>query len=119
MNLLYVVKVLVTAMLVVAISEIAKNRSFTGALVGALPWTTLLVLIWMWVDKTDTEKIAAHSEGVFWLVLPTLPLFLIIPMLLRAGWNFWGTLGIGAAITAALYFALVALLRKTGWYTGL
>ena len=119
MNALEIVKVIITAILIVAISKISKTYSLAGAILAALPITTFLVLMWMWIEKAETEKIAAHAEGVFWFVLPTLPFFLVFPALVRHGWHFLSALAAGGVMTLILFFALMALLRKTGWYSGM
>ncbi len=108
------VKVLVTATVVVAISELAKRSTLLGAVIASLPLTSLLAFVWMHLDGAGSEKIAALSGGIFWLVIPSLPLFLILPLLLRTGWNFWGSLLIACAVTVAAYFATVWMLDRSG-----
>jgi hypothetical protein len=109
-----VIKTGLTVAIVVIISEIAKRSTFWGAVIASLPLTTLLALIWLYVESGNTHSVAALSYGVFWLVLPSLPLFLILPALLRQGWSFWPSLGIACTITASLYFGLVWLLNRAG-----
>jgi predicted permease len=72
----------------------------------------LLAFFWLYAETGSTEKVAALSQGVFWLVLPSLPLFLILPALLRAGIGFWPSIGTACAITVASYFAVIWLLGK-------
>jgi hypothetical protein len=100
-----VLKVVVSAVLIVAISEVAKRTSFVGALLGSLPLTSLLAMIWLYVDTGDTAKVAGLASGIFWLVLPSLALFLAFPVLLRAGYGFWQGLGIASGATVVLYAA--------------
>ncbi len=100
-------KYLITAALVVIISEVAKRTDRLGALIGALPWITTLAMIWLYAEKQGTEKIANHAYYTFWYVLPTLPMFLLIPWMLRSGIGFPLTLLAAVALTAAL-FALTA-----------
>ena len=107
----YLIKVAVTVVLVVAISELAKRSSFWGALLASLPITSLLAFLWLYQANHDTEAIASLSQGIFWLVLASLPLFLVLPALLRAGVAFWPSLGLSCGITVAAYFALVWVLQ--------
>jgi len=101
-----ITKYLVTAALVVLVSEFAKRSDRLGALVAALPLVTLLALIWLQLERQPAEKIANHAWYTFWYVVPTLPMFLLFPWLLpRLG--FWWTLGASALITL-LCFALFA-----------
>jgi F0F1-type ATP synthase assembly protein I len=101
-----ITKYLVTAAVVVLVSEFAKRSDRLGGLVAALPLVTLLALVWLQVERQPAEKIANHAWYTFWYVVPTLPMFLLFPWLLpRLG--FWWTLGVSALITL-LCFALFA-----------
>ncbi|MGD9670398.1 MAG: DUF3147 family protein [Hyphomicrobiaceae bacterium] len=107
-------KVLLTAILVVAISEAAKRSSLLGALIASLPLTSLLAIIWLWHDTGDNERIASLAQGIFWLVLPSLVFFVALPLMLRAGWTFWLSLAISTGLTAAAYFVMVRILARIG-----
>jgi hypothetical protein len=82
------IKVLLTSVLVVAVSEAAKRSALFGAIIASIPLTSVLAMIWLYVDTGDTEKVARLATGIFWLVLPSLVLFLALPLLLRAGVDF-------------------------------
>lgn len=110
----YVVKVALTALLVVGISEVARRSSFWAALLASLPLTSLLAFAWIYLDTGDTEKVSALSQGVFWLVIASLPLFLVLPALLRHGWGFWAALSAACGITVVAYLAMVWLLPRWG-----
>lgn len=112
--LYYALKVIISALLIVAISEIAKRSTGFAALVASIPLTSLLAFIWLHVEGTQAEKIAELSSQVFWLVIPSLLLFLLLPMLLKHGFNFWVSLGLSVAATAGCYVALLPLLRRMG-----
>jgi hypothetical protein len=99
-------KYLITAAVVVAVSETAKRSDRAGALLASLPLVTLLALIWLHVEKQSVEKVANHAWYTFWYVVPTLPMFLAFPRLL-ARFGFWPALGISAVITVVC-FALFA-----------
>jgi hypothetical protein len=105
-------KVLLTAAVVVAVSEIARRSTLWGAVLASLPLTSLLAFVWIYLETGDIRNIATLSQGIFWLVLASLPLFLALPLLLRAGWPFWPSLGAACAVTVGAYFALVWLLRQ-------
>lgn len=108
------IKVLVTSLLVVAVSEAGKRSALLGALIASLPLTSLLAFVWLWRDTGDTERIAALASGIGWLVAPSLVLFVVLPMLLRAGVPFWAALAAGCALTAAAYLAMVRILAAFG-----
>lgn len=109
-----VLKVVVTAILVTAIAEIAKRSTFVGAVLASIPLTSVLAFIWLYADTGDTEKVAALATGIFWLVLPSLALFIALPLMLRAGWPFGLSLAGASALTAVCYFAMVAILDRLG-----
>lgn len=101
------VKAGISGLLVAFASEIARRNPGFGGLIASLPLVSVLGMIWLWRDRPDAANMAAHAEGTFWFVLPSLPMFLIMPALLRAGFNFWVSLAIGCAVTIALYSLMV------------
>jgi hypothetical protein len=112
--LYYVLKVAISAILIVVISELGKRSSLLGALLASLPLTSLLAFVWLYRDTHSVEKVAALSTGIFWLVLPSLVLFLLLPWMLRQGWDFWLSLVLSMALTALAYFGMTLLLRRFG-----
>jgi len=107
-----IVKVIITSVLVVAIAEVAKRSSLFAAILASIPLTSVLAMIWLYVDTGDVEKIATLASGIFWLVLPSLALFIALPVLLRAGWPFAPSLLVSGALTVGCYFAMIALLKR-------
>jgi hypothetical protein len=107
-------KTLITVAVIVAVSEIAKRSSFWGAVIASLPLTSLLAFVWLYAETRDAQAVAGLSQGIFWLVLPSLPLFLVLPLLLRAGWAFWPSLGLACATTVGAYFAMLWVLGRLG-----
>ena len=112
--LYYVLKVIISALIIVAISEIAKRSTGFAALVASLPLTSLLAFVWLHMEASPPERIAELSSQIFWLVIPSLVLFLLLPFLLKHGLNFWVSLGLSMAVTAGCYLALLPLLRRMG-----
>ena len=109
-----VLKAAISGALVAAVSEIAKRYPGFGGLIASLPLVSVLGMMWLWRDTQDRTTMAAHAEGTFWFVLPTLPMFLVIPALLRRGVAFWPTLAIACAITILLYLLTIWLGPKLG-----
>ena len=103
----YTVKILLSALIIVAVSEIAKRSSVLGALLASLPLTSLLAFVWLYLDTGDAQKVASLSSDIFWLVLPSLPLFLLLPWLIKTGWGFWPGLALSVLVTAACYGLLL------------
>ena len=98
-----VIKAALSGIVVAAVSEIARRYPGWGGLVASLPLTSLLAMIWLYRDSADGERVAALAGSTFWFILPSLPLFLALPPLLRSGMGFWGALAICIAGTLALY----------------
>lgn len=107
----YIMKVALSALVIVIVSEVAKRSSLFGALIAALPLTSLLAIFWMHVEKVETEKIAQLSRSIFWLVLPSLAFFLAFPFLLYKGLLFWVSLGLSATLTIVIYFIMIWILK--------
>lgn len=112
--LYYVVKIFVSALLVTAISEIAKRHSALAALLAALPVTSILAFVWMYVETGSAAPVAALSRQIFWLVIPSLALFLSLPVFLSRGWGFWPALLGACALTSGVYLLMLPLLRRFG-----
>ncbi|MEQ1860863.1 MAG: DUF3147 family protein [Chthoniobacteraceae bacterium] len=109
-----IIKALLSGALVVGIGELARRNNYLAAIVHSLPLISLLALIWLYTDTRDTALIARHAQGTFWFVLPTLPMFLALPWLLRRGVTFWPSLGLCALLTVTLYFITMRLLKAAG-----
>jgi hypothetical protein len=107
-------KIALTAVLVVAIAEVAKRSTLAGAVLASIPLTSVLAMIWLYLDTGDSLKVAELAGGIFWLVLPSLALFIALPLMLRAGWPFGLSLLAASALTVACYFAMLALLKRLG-----
>ena len=112
--MLYIVtKYLITAAVVVLISEFAKANDKLGGLVAALPLVTVLTLVWLYIEQQPTLKIANHAYYTFWYVLPTLPMFLIFPYLLPK-FGFWLTLASCIVITLLIFYVYALALKQFG-----
>ena len=106
-------KYLLTAGVVVLISEVAKRSDRLGGLIAALPLVTVLSLIWLYVENQSSEKISNHAYYTFWYVLPTLPMFLIFPYLLKK-FGFWVTLSLSMMITLIIFYIFAKVMKSFG-----
>ena len=107
----FIVKVLISALLIAGASELARRSTLAGALLVSLPLTSVLALIWLWQEGASSERIADFAGGILWLVLPSLLLFIVMPLMLRHGFGFWSSLAAGCAATLLGYAATIAALR--------
>ena len=104
----------VSGILIAAASELAKRYPGFGALIASLPLVSVLGMLWLWRDTRDPARLAAHAGATFWFVLPSLPMFLIIPALLRSGVNFWLALVVGCMVTILLYLFMIWAAPRIG-----
>lgn len=111
--MLLILKYLLTAGVVVLVSEVAKRSDQAGALVASLPLVTFLVLIWLHLENQSPDKISNHAYYTFWYVIPTLPMFLAFPWLHHQV-GFWLTLLICSVLTMVLFFLWAVLLKEFG-----
>ncbi|HEY0328793.1 MAG TPA: DUF3147 family protein [Rhodopseudomonas sp.] len=110
----FIVKCLLSGVIVGVVSELARRSPTFGALIVSLPLVSLLGILWLWRDTGDAARIAAHAQATFWYVLPSLPMFLLMPWMLRSGIGFWPTLLAGCVLTVVLYLLMVATLARFG-----
>ena len=110
----YLVKIAVTTGLIVIISEVAKRSSLIGAILASIPLVSVLAMLWLYIDTKDAAKISALSTNIFWLVLPSLTLFLSLPILLRHGINFYLSMFLSVGAMFLCYLVLLALLNNFG-----
>lgn len=110
----YLAKIALTTLLVVAIAEISKRSSFAAALLASIPLVSVLAMVWLYVDTRDATKVSALATQIFWLVIPSLLLFVLLPVFLKAGINFYLAMGLSMVLTIGGYFATIYLLRMSG-----
>jgi hypothetical protein len=97
------VRLLLSGGLIVGASEIAKKNDVFGAFLASLPLISVFAMVWLYNDTGDTEQIATFSKDIFWLVIPSLVLFLTLPIFLQKGMDFWPALGISILLTVLAY----------------
>ena len=107
-------KALLSGAIIAAASEVAKRSPALGAVILSLPLVSVLAFVWLWRDTGDKEAIASLSQSTFWFVLPTLPMFLVLPALLRNDLSFWSALAASCVLTVGLYFLAAWLFPKLG-----
>jgi len=110
----YIIKIVLTALVIVVVSEISKRLPLLGSLIASLPLISVLGMIWIFQETKDSQKIITHSEGTFWYVLPSLPMFLVMPWMMKKGISFYFSLGAGILLTIVLYLLMTKLLARAG-----
>ena len=112
--LYFIIKCGLSGIVIAIVSEVAKRSPALGALIVSLPLVSLLGIIWLWRDTGDAERIAIHAQSTFWYVLPSLPMFLVLPAMLRSGAGFWFSMAACCTLTVALYLITAWALAKFG-----
>ena len=110
----FIVKCLLSGLIIAVVSEVARRSPALGALIVSLPLVSLLGILWLWHDTGDIERIADYAQSTFWYVLPSLPMFLALPAMLRAGMGFWSSMGASCMLTVVLYLFTAWGLAKIG-----
>ncbi|SFU34506.1 hypothetical protein SAMN05216339_101443 [Nitrosomonas eutropha] len=105
------IKVVITSLLIVSIAELSKRSSLIGALLASLPLTSVLAMFWLYIDTQDVGKVADLATGIFWMVIPSLVFFVSLPLLLKAGINFYLSMGFSLSATAGCYFIMIFILK--------
>ncbi len=111
---LYVAKVALTSLVVIAVTEIAKRSTFWAAALASLPLTSLLAFVWIYLETGDAERVAVLAQEILWLVVPSLTFFVVLPLLVRGGMAFWPSLALACAGTTAAYFVTIGVLGSVG-----
>ncbi|PKL42742.1 MAG: hypothetical protein CVV41_11955 [Candidatus Riflebacteria bacterium HGW-Riflebacteria-1] len=110
----YLIKIVITALLVVGISEASKRNQYAGAILASLPVTSILAISWFYYETASKEQTAALSTSIMWMVVPSLAFFIALPLLLRRDFSFLSALGISSAVTFASYavfFKIIGALK--------
>jgi hypothetical protein len=108
------IKAAISGVIVAVVSETARRNPGLGAMIVSLPLVSILGMIWLWRDTHDPNRMAAHVGATFWYVLPSMPMFLLMPALIRRGVGFWPALAAGCLLTIACYAAMVAVGPRFG-----
>ena len=109
-----IIKAALSGVIIAIVSEVARKSPGLGGLIASLPLVSVLGMIWLWRDTHDAVRMAAHAEATFWFVLPSLPMFLLIGLMMRNNISFWVALLAGCALTIALYLLTLVVGPKLG-----
>ena len=110
----YITKLIITALLIVLISEIAKRSSLAGALLAAIPLVSILAMTWMYIDTKESTDAVEFSYRIVWLIAPSMTLFIAFPLLIKKGLGFYPSMIISILMTVFAYYSVIFLLNKFG-----
>jgi hypothetical protein len=110
----FLLRAVISGLLVAAIALVGRKSPGIGGLIASIPLVSTLGMIWLWRDTRDTALVADYVGSAFWYFLPSMPMFLIIPALLRSGMNFWLALAIGVGTTLIFYLIAIQIAVRFG-----
>ncbi len=110
----YIVKLVITTVLIVLISEISKRSTLVGSILASIPLVSVLAMIWLYIDTDNSKRVIELSNSIFWLIIPSLTLFIALPLLLKKGMEFYSSMAISIILTAITYYLMVLMLQKFG-----
>ena len=113
----FLIKTIITAIVVVLVSEIAKRSSLLAGLIVSIPLTSFLALMWLYFDTKDSQKVIDLSNATFLMVIPSLAFFISLPILLKFNFTFFVSMVVSVLLTASCYWLYITVLNKLG-YTG-
>lgn len=110
----YIIKVLLSSAIIMAISEISKRSTLLGSIFASVPLVSLLAIVWLYLDTKDVKQVADLSQGVFWMVIPSLLFFILFPAMIHKNINFWVSLVVSLIVMVMAYFVMLFILKKIG-----
>lgn len=108
----YLLKILTSSVIIVLISEISKRSTLIASIFASIPLVSIMAFIWLYIDTKDVNKIASLSNGIFWMVIPSLLFFIIFPMLHKKNISFAISMILASLVMIAAYFILIFILKK-------
>ena len=110
----FLIKVLLTALIVAGVSEIGKRSTLWAAVLASLPLTSILAITWLYLETEDTQRVTSLTQGILWSILPSLVFFIVLPVLLKQKTRFDVAMALSCAITFVAYWAYVAVMKRMG-----
>lgn len=110
----FFIRAALSGIIVAIIALVSRRYPGLGGLIASLPLISVLGMVWLWHDTGDREAVATYLQSAFWYFIPTIPMFIFMPMMLRHGISFWLTLTVGIVVTLLLYLAMNRALAHYG-----
>ena len=110
----FIAKAVFGGLVIALVATIAKRYPGWGGLLAALPLTSILALSLLWIDTRETAPVAALATSILWFIIPSLPLFVALPAMLRGGMSYWPAIAICIVVTLGLYALTFWMLPRFG-----
>ena len=111
----YFIKVFISSAIIILVSEIAKKDNLFGSLIASIPLVSVLSMIWLYVDTNDINKVKALANGILWMIVPSMSLFIVLPILINFGIQFYLSLTISILVTMVCYLLTISFMNYFGF----
>ena len=110
-----IIKILISSGIILLVSEIAKKDNLFGSLIASIPLVSVLSMIWLYVDTNDINKVKALANGILWMIVPSMSLFIVLPILINYGIKFYLSLTISILVTMVCYLLTIFIMNYFGF----
>ena len=110
-----IIKILISSGIILLVSEIAKKDNLFGSLIASIPLVSVLSMIWLYVDTNDINKVKALANGILWMIIPSMSLFIVLPILINYGIQFYLSLTVSILVTMVCYLLTISLMNYFGF----
>ena len=110
-----IIKILISSGIILLVLEIAKKDNLFGSLIASIPLVSVLSMIWLYVDTNDINKVKALANGILWMIVPSMSLFIVLPILINFGIQFYLSLTISILVTMVCYLLTISLMNHFGF----
>ncbi len=107
-------KILLTALIVVVVSEISRRSTIIAGIVASIPLTSLLAIIWIYFDTNDLENIKNLSSNILMMIPPSLTFFICLPLFINLKIEFYISILFSIVATAFVYWLYFYILELLG-----
>ena len=107
-------KIGLTALIIFAVVQVSERSTLLAAVLASIPIVSVLAMMWMNHEGQSAEEISGFAKDIVWLLIPSLLMFIVMPLLIERGWEFYPALGAGIATTILGYFLMIQIMEKYG-----
>jgi len=111
----YFIKIIVTVIVIVIVSEVAKKSTLFAGLIVSIPLTTLLAIVWLYWETRNIQKVIELSNATLLMIIPSCMFFLVLPVLLKFNLSFMLSITLAVLLTGLCYWIYITILGKFGY----
>ena len=110
----FLIKLLISSGIIIIVSEISKKDTLMGGIIVSIPLVSVLSMVWLYLETKNVENVSALSTSILWLIIPSLTLFIVLPIFIKSGINFFISMSISILITMGCYWIMIIILGRFG-----